>query len=390
MGNCRLGCLDYSAGSKGYRSGAFHSLKASNMMKAKKAQRQRRIFVLGLLSSIVALGSTAVSTVDKPSQDSEWNVILVTWDGIRRHEFEGFPDSELSDDDHPLLPYFWRELYPLGRLYGDPHKSRPMLVANTTLVSLPAYHSIMTGQWSNCFSNQCGRVAGSTFLERIRWALQLSRKAVASISSWNQLGLAVARQPDDIFINTGLEPLRDGLDDQYLDKINQEQVEDPPTWASARLDRYTHAHALRYLRVHKPRFLHIGFNDADEWAHAGNYQQYIAAIRRYDVYLRELVEELANLSVYGEKTCILVTTDHGRGVGAKWTRHSNGEPTSAQVFLYAGCPTAKSSAHFIESPKWTSHLDIRPTIESIFGLQPKTCTSCGQSLHQQSSASDPK
>jgi hypothetical protein len=323
-------------------------------------------------------------------RDSGRNVILITWDGVRRDELMGRIDPVLAPGDRaPLLPYFWDELAPRGRIYGDSRDGTVMTIANPTMVSLPAYQSIFAGSPQACQGNDCGQMDARTFPERLVQDLGLPRRKVATIASWEGLMFGVEGRPGTTFVNAGICPLDDGAGalGPELARLNAEQAANVPPWPDARFDRYTWAQAARYLKVNHPRFLYISFDDADAHGHRGEYASYLAAIRRYDGWLKDLVATLAGEGAYGRDTCLIVTTDHGRGLGDNWSRHSNGEPYSALVMMYAGCPLAgdgggalASAAPVAPAPRLTTHLDIRPTVEQLFGLQPQTCLLCGKSL----------
>lgn len=302
--------------------------------------------------------------------DTGRNVILITWDGVRRDEFL----------DRSLLPYLYNDLVAKGRVYGDPADNNVMTTANPALMSLPGYQSIFTGTTQRCQTNKCGRVRETTVQERIARKMDLAADKVASIASWATMADAVEKDPGRTFVNTGNTVLDDGTQDPELEALNKRQAEDPPGWADARFDEYTHQQALHYIKAHEPRFLFIGMNDTDEWGHIGDYAQYTNAIERNDERLQELVATLGTMGEYGKNTCIILTTDHGRGRGADWTRHSNGVPYSALITMYAGCPLSDGAAVLKEAPTVTTHLDVRPTVEALLGLPVKDCLACGSSL----------
>ena len=115
-------------------------------------------------------------------------------------------------------------------------------------------------------------------------------------------------------------------------------------------------------------------------AHQHDYQGYVNALRQYDRWLNELVDKLNTMGDYGRKTAVIVTTDHGRGSGANsWSEHGVGVPESGRIWTYVRLPQT-GTFRIIENATNHSHLDIRPTIESLFGLQPLACSSCGTSF----------
>lgn len=309
------------------------------------------------------------------------NVILMTWDGVRTQEFLGRPDPDLADgDDADILPWFWDELAPRGRIYGDERHGAPMTVANTVMMSLPGYQSVFAGRTQPCFDNYCERLEEETFMSRIVQKLALNKNEVASIASWYAMKFAVVNRKGEVMVNAGLESLDDGSIDEFQQDLNVEQSENRPPWPGARYDRYTFAHALHYLRKNKPRFLHIGLNDSDEWGHRGHYPNYLATLRQYDRWLKDLFKTLEKAGDYGRNTCIILTTDHGRGKGNQWSKHSNGVLESGLVWMYAGCPFLAGKVMFEPREYLTTHLDVRPTVEALMGIRPRICIGCGTSL----------
>jgi hypothetical protein len=74
----------------------------------------------------------------------------------------------------------------------------------------------------------------------------------------------------------------------------------------------------------KPRVLYLAFGDTDEYAHGGDYMNYLAAIERGDDVLRQIWEIIQADPYYREQTTLIVTTDHGRGETPveSWQDHS--------------------------------------------------------------------
>lgn len=301
---------------------------------------------------------------------AEPNVILITFDGVRPQEFF----------DPVNLPYFWSKLADEGVVFGKKEVGSQMTVSNTANISLPGYMSIMAGATTPCVTNHCARTSDETLGERLVRELKLKREQVASISSWKKIPLAFESREGTTFTNGGFDALNDGAeDDAELEAINAAQVSDIPTWQENRFDKYTYAHAMRYLKRHRPRFLYISINDTDDWAHNGDYPRYLESMRVYDGWLREIVETLESMGGYGKETTILLSTDHGRGDGENWKHHSSTLPESRDIFLYARGPRTATTGIVQGGPAY-SHSDIRPTIEALFGLNPLSCESCGKPI----------
>jgi len=269
--------------------------------------------------------------------------------------------------------------------------------------------------------NAAGRIQAQTLQERLVSDLGLKSHQVATFGSWEYIHHAAQSVDGAHFVNAGIEHYKDpvsipdgaSVDEEWeeslseplkknlreatmgkkVSELNLEQ-QVPPPWHSARYDRYTFGFAMRYLIRYNPKFMFISLNDSDDEAHLGGYDRYIAALKRYDNYLRLLVDTLKELGEYGQNTTILVTTDHGRGEGPFWVDH--GEPESMEeakpVWLAAMGPTTKAQGilgqymqprnHTIpqQARKVNTHLDIRPTVECLLGLPPVSSSDHGAVL----------
>lgn len=269
------------------------------------------------------------------------NVIFVMFDGVRWQEFlNNKADSFLSKTDKaPTFPGFWSTLAQQGVIYDDAS------ISNRAVVSLPAYQSIFAGATQPCKDNDCGRITVETFPERLRRETGLPAEQVATFSAWTGIALAVEHISSATFVEAGKE-------------------------GNTRLDIDTFPRALAHLKAHKPRFLYISLNDADHQGHAGNYPEYLAALRRYDAWLVELVATLDAMGDYGKNTTLLVTTDHGRGIYWDWKSHGM-RPWARRIWMYARNPRAGLKGSKVGGGE---HINLRPTIETLLGLQP--CAGC--------------
>lgn len=245
-------------------------------------------------------------------------VIFVTLDGVRR---EDFVDTTTFQ-----------------RLHAEPGRVvTHFAVATPTLISLPAYQSIFEGQLTACRSNNCARVSNETVLELIARKAKLKPEQVAVFASWKPIELAVARDPSAIYIDAGSK-----ADDGPA-----------PPWERARYDHATWIRAMQYWAEKRPRFLYISLNDADEWAHLGQREKYLAALKRYDAWL-------GNLLATEKEAVVIVTTDHGRGEGENWTEHGSRHPNAKAIWLWERGLPADIAIR--------THLDLRPAFEKLFGL----------------------
>ncbi len=322
--------------------------------------------------------ATDVDPQESSSPETVSNVILVMLDGVRWQEI-----AATQNQNAPIFSYLH------STLSGDGHLFMNDRVANPYRVSLPAYQSIFAGAVQDCAHNKCGRVSTETFPERFVRELKLHPKKVATLASWNRIACAVESKAKTTFVKAGDEPLFDGPMDS--EQRNNNMLQGDKQWESehyrkaGRLDEHTYRHAITYLHRHRPNFMFISFVDADFYGHQRNFPGYTETLHRYDQWLEELIEMLKTMGEYGRKTTVIMTTDHGRGATSQsWGEHGAKVPESARIWTYVRLPQ-DSSFHIVNKTKRHTHVDLRPTIEALLGLQPLACGGCGVSFVEKSS-----
>ena len=70
----------------------------------------------------------------------------------------------------------------------------------------------------------------------------------------------------------------------------------------------------------KYKFLHLGLGLTDKYGHKGNFNEYINHIKLDKDCIIDLISTLKKYKFY-QNTYIIITTDHGRGLGKEWTDH---------------------------------------------------------------------
>ncbi|MEO5970256.1 MAG: alkaline phosphatase family protein [Bdellovibrionia bacterium] len=349
--------------------------------------RYVNFLVMLLISSI---GCSATADISKP------NVILLMLDGVRWQEFFHGSDPllDLGVNEPKIFKYIKSTIGNGSFISGDRKNGSEATISNTRLISLPAYQSIMAGKTTACKFNSCGRISVETLQENILTKLNLQKTEVATIASWDEILNAVEHQEGRTFVNAGVREVREGVVDSTTVLLNKKQKEDSPSW-DGRKDEYTFAHAINYLKNNKPRFLFISLNDSDEWAHKGNYPQYISTLKGYDDKIKNLFDTLNEMDDYGRSTTVIITTDHGRGNGNSWGGHGTGTPESKYIWIYGRNPgknlmngsNKTSKSNRVEQKNGVgaggyTHLDIRPTIEKLLGLAPLQCEGCGKVIQE--------
>ncbi len=90
-----------------------------------------------------------------------------------------------------------------------------------------------------------------------------------------------------------------------------------------RPDILTYAAGREYLKAYQPRVLYIAFDETDDLAHAGQYDQYLESAHAEDAMIADLWRTIQSMPAYKGKTTLIITCDHGRGdkIKDQWTDH---------------------------------------------------------------------
>ncbi len=286
------------------------------------------------------------------------NVILITLDGLRWQEVFYGADSLLVDDSgyvedpdgltkqywnndpvvrrETLMPFFWNTLAKEGQLYGNRDLGSKVNCTNTMKFSYPGYNEILTGfaDDERITSNSKTPNPNVTVLEYLNQKKAYNGKVYA-FGSWDVFPYIVNEERSGISVNAGFENEvgNDLTEKEMILNDLQDEIRSP--WGSVRLDVFTHHYALECLENEKPKVLYIAYGETDDYAHGGEYDQYLWSATQTDDYIRELWEYVQSNENYRDKTTIIITTDHGRGTNPKdtWRSHGGSVPISDQIWI---------------------------------------------------------
>lgn len=123
--------------------------------------------------------------------------------------------------------------------------------------------------------------------------------------------------------------------------LSKMQFEAVSPWDSARNDAFTFRLAMSHLKTYHPRVLYISFDGTDDWAHDNRYDRVLQTLTLTDGYLRELWNYLQSQKQYKDKTTILITTDHGRGLTpTDWSDHGDDVEGAQYIWLATISPNS--------------------------------------------------
>lgn len=263
------------------------------------------------------------------------HVFLITFDGLRWQEVFSGADSALignagyvSDTaglkkcfwrNDPvsrrevLMPFFWEVLAVQGQLYGNRPEGSRVNLTNPYWFSYPGYNELLTGLADpRVNSNDKIPNPNQTILEFVNRQKSFEGK-VAAFASWDVFPSIINQERSKLPVNAGFDTASAGPLTEREEFLNRLQGEIPGPWASVRLDAFTHHYALEYLKKNRPSLLYIAYGETDDFAHDGDYEQYLKSAHRTDDFIRELWEWTQRQEDYRGKTTFIICTDHGRG-----------------------------------------------------------------------------
>ena len=323
------------------------------------------------------------------AQTKTKNIVLVTLDGLRWQEIFDGADSTLlknknytrdyegtssvfwnanSDQRRKLLfPFLWNVVAQNGQLHGNRKAGNKVNVANPYQFSYPGYNEILTGFPDNTVnSNDKIRNKNTTVLEFLNHQKNFKGK-VAVFSSWDAFPYIINEPRSGVYVNSDLDTLN--FKNQNLQLINDFQVLSPRP-IGVRPDIITYMAAREYFKAYRPKVLYIAFDETDDLAHAGEYDQYLKSAHAEDAMLADIWNIIQADPQYRNTTTLIITCDHGRGdlIKDQWRDHGENVKDSGETWLAVIGPDTKP----LGEVKTTGQLyqkQYAATIAALLGLK---------------------
>lgn len=316
------------------------------------------------------------------------HVVVVTLDGMRWQEIFGGVDSALmnnaaytkekeeiakqwwSDDAaarrKKLFPFLWSVVAQQGQLYGNRQLQNYVNVTNPYWFSYPGYNEIFTGYPDTAVnSNDKVPNRNESVLEFIN-RQQDYRNRVAVFSTWDVFPYIFNKQRSGVYVNADTDSLR--FASPALQLINDIQFLTPRP-IGVRPDVLTYMAAREYLKAYQPKVLYIAFDETDDFAHAGLYDQYLKSAHAEDGMLADLWNTLQAMPEYRNQTTLIVTCDHGRGdkIKDQWRDHGKKVEGSDQIWIAAIGPDTKALGE-VKQPGQVYQRQLATTIGALLGF----------------------
>ncbi|MEP6845195.1 MAG: alkaline phosphatase family protein [Panacibacter sp.] len=331
--------------------------------------------------------SLAVFSISFAQQKTE-NVVIVTLDGLRWQEvFKGVDsaiivnkkftgDSEqvtkkfwrddINERRAQLFPFLWNTVAQHGQLYGNRTKGSNVNNANPYWFSYPGYNEIFTGYPDTTVdSNDKVPNKNENVLEFINKQKGYTGK-VAAFATWDVFPYILNKWRSNIYVNAGVDTFHFSSPAFQLLNDLQFLAAEP---IDVRLDVNTYLAAKTYLKEFKPKVLYVAFDETDDFAHAGMYDQYLKSAHAEDAMIADLWSTLQSMPGYKNKTTLIITCDHGRGDAVKdeWTSHGDKIKDAGQIWIAAIGPDTKPTGEAGNSEQLYQR-QIATTIAALLGF----------------------
>jgi hypothetical protein len=303
-------------------------------------------------------------TVSCSAQQPVENIIIVTTDGLRWQEvFKGM-DSAIANDSRfnqgdstylfkkywsddgierrkKLFPFLWSIVETQGQLYGNRLFGNKVDNANPYWFSYPGYSEIMTGYADTAInSNDFPPNPNINVLEFLNRQSKFKDR-VAAFGAWAAFDRILNEERSGFPVISAFDKNGGNHPTAQQQLINSMLADSYKPWQEDEcLDVFTHYAAMEELKLRKPKVLYIAYGETDEWAHSGQYRNYLNSAHQVDAWIKQLWEYVQSQPQYKEKTALFITTDHGRGDAIKkeWTSHGNSIKDAYQIWFAVVAP----------------------------------------------------
>lgn len=338
-------------------------------------------------SFLLLITTVVVATAMAQHRKTE-NLIIVTLDGMRWQEvFKGvdpvlmndstfnqdregikqkFWAEEVAERRKKLFPFFWTTIAQHGQLYGNRQLDNKVDNANPHWFSYPGYNEIFTG-YPDTAVNSNDKILNKheNVLEFIN-KQQGYKDRVAAFSTWDVFPYILNEPRSGVYVNADIDTIPFKAPGLRLLNDMQFLTTKP---IGVRPDIITYMAAREYLKEYKPKVLYIAFDETDDFAHAGMYDQYLGSAHAEDAMIRDIWNTVQSMPAYKDKTTLLVTVDHGRGDKEKsnWKHHGRKIEDAHEIWLAVMGPDTKPVGE-VKASVQLYQKQIAATIARLLGM----------------------
>ncbi len=334
----------------------------------------------------------ALILLSSPLSAQTKNLFLIMPDGMRWQEVFRGVDADMLTKDHKidnaapfkdefvkdtpeaqreaLMPFLWTTVAKQGQIYGNRDKGSIARVTNPHWFSYPGYSETLCGFVEPAIDSNKKLPNPNTTVFEFLHAKPAFAGKVAAFGTWDVFPFIFNAERSGFPVDDGIGPLSRGTLTPAIHTINTLRKETPRRWSSCHFDSLSFRAAKEWIGANKPRVCFIGLGETDEWAHEGDYGQYLRAAQRDDAYIRELWDFCQSDPQYQNSTTFIITTDHGRGDKATspkdWNNHNAKSPGSDAIWIAVIGPSTPALGERTNCEPVTQS-QIAATIASLLG-----------------------
>ena len=346
-----------------------------------------RVLIFGCIGLSEANNQLKAQSLSQGKRQTE-NIIIVTLDGMRWQEVFNGADKELLknkqytkdsaatsskfwDDDitvrrRKLFPFLWSVIAEKGQLYGNRQYQNEVNNANPYKFSYPGYNEIFTG-YPDVAVNSNDKILNknTNVLEFINQQQGYKGK-VAAFTTWDVFPYILNKWRSGIYVNADVDTL-------HFDSPNMKLVNDMQFLSTrpigVRPDIITYMAAREYLKTYQPKALYIAFDETDDFAHGGEYDQYLGSAHAEDAMIADLWGYIQSSPAYKNKTTLIIASDHGRGDAVKdqWKDHGEKVKDAGHIWIAAIGPDTKAAGE-IKTPLVLYQQQLAATFAALLGF----------------------
>lgn len=335
--------------------------------------------------ALVLAGSAAAQSAQKTR-----NVVVIMSDGVRWQDvFRGadpalihatnggvsdtaalrsrFSRPSREEARQALFPFLWSTVAGQGTLYGDQDAGSVAAVTNGFKFSYPGYNETFSGHADpRIDSNDAVPNPNVTVFEWLNRQPGFEGK-VAAFGTWNRFTEILNEERSKIPVYAGWEePFPDAATPRQS-QLNELYRTTTRLWGGVAYDSFLQQAMLEYVSTQHPRVLFVGYGETDEWAHSRRYDHYLDSAHQADAFIAQLWKTMQEMPEYRGTTTFLITTDHGRGGGARdWTDH--GKAVDGAENIWIGLLGPDTPARGVVRSGRVTQSQVAATVAALLGL----------------------
>jgi hypothetical protein len=228
----------------------------------------------------------------------------------------------------------WSVIAKRGQIFGNRDKGSDAYVTNGLYFSYPGYSETLCGFADpRIHTNDKVPNPNVTVLEWLKNRPSFSGE-VGAFGAWDVIASVFNSQRAKFVVNSGWDAFTEIPLTPELQLVNQLKAQSPRVWEDEPFDAIPFYTAVEYLKARKPKILYLSLGETDDWAHDGNYAEYLHSAYRVDAYLKALWELVQSLPEYHDNTTLIFSPDHGRGEArGSWKDHGQKIPDSKYIWM---------------------------------------------------------